>query len=240
MTALLRSELLKLRTTRTAIVLALALLAITAAGTVGVLVLSDESPLDLQEGLPDTAAFATLFALLFGILVMTGEFRYGTATPTFLVSPARERVVVAKVLAAMLGGLTLASAAAALAYLVAIPWLVAQGDDIHLFESEPLSTVAAIAAGAAIWGGLGVGLGALVRSQVGAMIGALVWLLIVENIIGGLLPDVGRYLPGRALGAIFGDPGEGLSVWWGVAVSLGYAAALCVAGALLTARRDIA
>lgn len=239
MTALLRSELLKLRTTRTAVVLALALLAITAAGTVGVLVLSDESPLDLQEGLPNTAAFATLFALLFGILVMTGEFRYGTATPTFLVSPVRERVVVAKVLAAMLGGITLALAAAALVYLVALPWLAAQGDTIHLFGSEPVGAVAAIAAGAAIWGGLGVGLGALVRSQVGAMIGALVWLLIVENIIGGLLPDVGAYLPGRALGAIFGEPGEGLSVWGGVAVSLGYAAAFCVAGMFLTARRDV-
>lgn len=239
MTGLLQSELLKLRTTRTAVVLALGLLAITAAGTVGVLLLSDESPLDLQDGLPSAAAFATLFALLFGILVMTGEFRHGTATPTFLASPRRERVLVAKVLAATLGGLALALAASALVYLVAIPWLVVQGDAIRLFGSEPLGTVAAIVAGAAIWGALGVGLGAIVRSQVGAMIGGLVWLLIVESIVGGLLPGAAPYLPGRALGAIFDDPGEGLSVWGGVAVSLGYAAAFCVAGTLLTARRDI-
>lgn len=239
MTALLQSELLKLRTTRTAVVLALGLLAITAAGTVGVLLLSDESSLDLQDGLPSTAAFATLFALLFGILVMTGEFRHGTATPTFLASPRRERVLVAKVLAATLGGLALALAASALVYLVALPWLVVQGDAIRLLGSGPLGTVAAIVAGAAIWGALGVGLGAIVRSQVGAMIGGLVWLLIVENIVGGLLPGAAPYLPGRALGAIFDDPGEGLSVWGGVAVSLGYAAAFCVAGTLLTARRDI-
>lgn len=239
MTALLRSELLKLRTTRTAVVLALGLLAITAAGTVGVLLLSDESPLDLQEGLPSTAAFATLFALLFGILVMTGEFRHGTATPTFLASPRRERVLVAKVLAASLGGLALALAASALVYLVAVAWLVVQGDAIRLFGSEPLGTVAAIVAGAAIWGALGVGLGAIVRSQVGAMIGGLVWLLIVENIVGGLLPGAAPYLPGRALGAIFDDPGEGLSVWGGVAVSLAYAAGFCLAGTLLTARRDV-
>lgn len=239
MTGLLQSELLKLRTTRTAVVLALGLLAITAAGTVGMLLLSDESPLDLQDGLPSAAAFATLFALLFGILVMTGEFRHGTATPTFLASPRRERVLVAKVLAATLGGLALALAASALVYLVAIPWLVVQGDAIRLFEGEPLGTVAAIVAGAAIWGALGVGLGAIVRSQVGAMIGGLVWLLIVESIVGGLLPGAAPYLPGRALAAIFDDPGEGLSVWGGVGVSLGYAAAFCVAGTLLTARRDI-
>lgn len=240
MIPLLRSELLKLRTTRTAVVLALGLLAITAAGTIGVLVLSDESELDVQEGLPSAAGFAALFALLFGILVMTGEFRHGTATPTFLVSPLRERVVAAKSLAAMLGGLALALAASALVYLIAIPWLAVQGAELRLFESEPLGTVAAIVSGAAIWGGLGVGLGALVRSQVGAMIGALVWLLIVESIIGGLLPDLGPYLPGRALTAIFGDPGDGLSVWGGVGVSLAYAAAFCVAGALLTGRRDVA
>lgn len=239
MTALLRSELLKLRTTRTAIVLALALFAITAAGTVGMLVLSDESGLELQEGMPSAAAFAALFALLFGILVMTGEFRHGTATPTFLVSPVRERVVVVKALAAMLGGLALGLAASAVVYLIAVPWLAGQGDEVHLFEGEPLGAVAAIVSGAAIWGGLGVGLGALVRSQVGAMIGALVWLLIVENIIGGLLSDIGPYLPGRALAAIFGDPGDGLSVWGGVGVSLAYAAAFCIAGVLLTGRRDI-
>lgn len=239
MSALFRSELLKLRTTRTAVVLALALLAITAAGAVGILLLSDESGLDLQTGLPAAASFATLFALLFGILVMTGEFRHGTATPTFLVSPVRERVVAAKALAATLGGLALALAASALVYLISILWLAAQGDEIHLFESEPLGTVAAIAAGSAIWGGLGVGVGALVRSQVGAMIGVLVWALIVENIIGGLLPDVGPYLPGRALTAIFGDPGEGLTVWGGVGVSLAYTAVFCVAGTLLVSRRDL-
>lgn len=240
MTALLRSELLKLRSTRTSLVLALGLLAITAAGTLAVLLVSDESAIDLQEGLPNTAAFATLFALLFGILVMTGEFRHGTATPTFLVAPVRERVVVAKALAAMLGGLALALTASALVYLCALPWLAAQGDAIHLFETAPLGTVAAIVAGAAIWGALGVGLGALVRSQVGAMIGAVVWLLIAENIVGGLLPRIGPYLPGRALGAIIDDPGDGLSVWGGVGVSLAYAAGFCIAGALLTARRDIA
>ena len=239
MSALFRSELLKLRTTRTAVLLAAALLAITAAATVGALLLSDESALDLQEGLPSGAAFSAIFSVLFGILVMTGEFRHGTATPTFLVSPERERVVAAKALAAMCGGFGLALAACALVYLIALPWVVVEGDGIRLFGRAPLGVVAAILVASAIWGALGVGLGALVRSQVGAMIGALVWLLIVENILAGLLPAVDPYLPGRALGAIFDDPGEGLSVWGGVAVSLAYAAGFCGAGTLLTVRRDI-
>lgn len=239
MSALFRSELLKLRTTRTAVVLAAALLAITAAATVGALLLSDESALAVQEGLPSGAAFSAIFSVLFGILVMTGEFRHGTATPTFLVSPVRERVVAAKTLAAMFGGLLLALAASALVYLIALPWLVVEGDEIELFGRAPLGLAAAIMVGSAIWGALGVGLGALVRSQVGAMIGALVWLLIVENIVGGLLPSLEPYLPGRALGAIFDDRAEGLSVWGGVAVSLAYAAGFCVVGALLTTRRDI-
>ena len=43
-----------------------------------------------------TAGFATIFALLFGIVVVTAEFRHGTITPTFLVTAARTRVILSK------------------------------------------------------------------------------------------------------------------------------------------------
>jgi ABC-2 type transport system permease protein len=236
--ALFRSEFLKLRTTRTAVVLGLGLYVITAIAIVATLIVSDSLDRSVQRDLPGAASFAVLFAILFGILVMTGEFRHGTATPTFLATPRREQVLLAKALAAAVGGLTLALSAVVLVYVVAIPWLLVTGNSILLFEHDPLRTALGLVVASTIWGALGVGVGAVVRSQVGAMIGALVWFLILEPIVGHLSSRVSPYLPGAALGAIF-DGSEDLSSWAGVAVSLGYAAAFCLAGTLLIVRRDI-
>lgn len=123
MTGLFRSEWLKLRTTRTAVVLAFGLLLVTTIATVGSLVSDDQYLSGFQQDLPSSAGFCVLFAILFGILVMTGEFRHGTATPTFLVSPLRERVVAAKAIASVAGGATLALAALLLLYVISLIWL---------------------------------------------------------------------------------------------------------------------
>lgn len=238
MIALFRSELLKLRTTRTAVVLALGLYAISVIAVVANMITSDSLDRSVQADLPGAAGFAVLFAILFGILVMTGEYRHGTATPTFLATPRRERVLIAKTFAAAVGGLTLALSALVLVYAVALPWLLVTGDSILLFERDPLRGALGLLVASAIWGALGVGVGAVVRSQVGAMIGVLVWFLILEPLVGHLSSRVSPYLPGAALGAIF-EGSEDLSSLAGAAVSLGYAAAFCAAGTILTVRRDI-
>lgn len=219
-------------------VLALVLLVVTAMAIVGPLVLADALDASLQQDLITAATFAVLFSLLFGTLVMTGEFRHGTATPTFLVAPKREQVSYAKILAAAAGGFLLAAVALLLVYSIAIPWLLIGGHDVHLFEEDPLRAALATLVAAAMWGALGVGLGAVVRSQVGAIVGALVWFLILEGLLGTLWSDAAPYLPGAAIGALAGGS-EDLSSWAGAAVSLAYAAAFCIAGTILTARRDI-
>lgn len=238
MSALFRSEFLKLRTTRTAVVLASGLFAITAVAVAAVLVFTADFTVSDQADLPATASFALLFSILFGILVMTGEFRHGTATPTFLASPKREQVLAAKTLAAVVGGMVLALVSLAIVYVFSVAWLVASGHELHLFDRDPLRTSLALTAAAAIWGALGVGIGAVVRSQVGAIVGALVWFLIVEGLVGVIWDDVGPYLPGAAIGAVF-DATDELSSWGGAAVSTGYALAFCLAGTLLVSRRDI-
>ena len=45
-----------------------------------------------------------IFAMILGITGMTGEYRYQTITPTFLVTPRRTRVVLAKMLAHLVVG----------------------------------------------------------------------------------------------------------------------------------------
>ena len=52
---------------------------------------------------------------------------------------------------------------------------------------------------AALLGALGVALGALLRNQVVAIVGVLVLSLVIEPVVLGLTPDVGRFSPFRPL-----------------------------------------
>jgi ABC-2 type transport system permease protein len=95
MTRLVQAELRKLWTTRTARVLLALIAAGTAAPVTLVLALAGRPG---QPALGDDALRQlvlvpngplTLAALILGVIGMAGEFRHGTATSTFLVTPVR-------------------------------------------------------------------------------------------------------------------------------------------------------
>ena len=94
------------------------------------------------------------------------------------------------------------------------------------------------------WAALGVGFGALVRNQVFAIIGLFAWVFVVEVLVFQYLPGAGRYAPGAAgtamTGATVGDSSVNLlSAPLGGALLAGYSAALVLAGAWATNRRDV-
>ena len=92
---------------------------------------------------------------------------------------------------------------------------------------------------AGLWGSLGVAIGALLASQVGGIAATLLWLLIAEPIIGGLLDDVGPYLPGGAMRSLLGGSDADLSFGGGLGLTLAYVAGFAALGVLATIRRDI-
>src|SRR2546427_9268139 len=51
-----------------------------------------------QRNLFSSAGAANVWALILGAIAVTGEFRHQTVTPTFLASPHRGRVVIAKLI----------------------------------------------------------------------------------------------------------------------------------------------
>ena len=244
MIRLVGAELLKLRTTLalwaylgTAVVVA----AITAAAAIGsapdVAVRDERWVLD---NVLASAGSASLFALLLGIVGFTNEFRHGTATQTFLVTPVRERVLAAKLAAfALVGGL-LAVVATVVTLAIAIPWLESRGGVLPLDDRAFLVLGGAVLA-AVLWGALGAAVGGLARSQVFALVGTLVWILILENLLGAFVSEISPYLPGRTPGAIIGSElgDTGLSRVGAVLLTLAYVGGFAALAAVMLRTRDV-
>lgn len=243
MTGLLRSEWLKIRTTRTLLWYLLGLVVIVGIAVAGQVANAPDFVLESQEGFIDTleaSTAGTFFTLLFGIIGMTGEYRHATVTHTFLATPIRERVVVAKVLTYAGAGLLLGLFAVLLTFAMALPWLAAKGVDPTLLQRDVGLFLVGVLATAALWGALGSAFGSVMPNQVGAIVFALIWLLIVENILFGLLPDIAPYTPGGAARGLMRIDGEDvLPMWSAAAVTLGYVVALAGIGARLVIQRDV-
>lgn len=248
MIALVRSELLKVRTTRSwwAYLIVIMLLAgIGAAGTIGSAASTDRGTLDFQLDVVDTMGVAVLLAIILGMTIITAEFRHGTVTPTFLAAPHRERVIGAKAIAAVIVAVGFALLALVVILAVALVWFSIIGVDSQFTDGEILIRAAQQVLAVVLWALIGVAIGAIVQSQVAALVGTLVWIFVVENLLVGLLglldgDGVTAYLPFRALDAADGTGGDNLiSYWPGVAVALGWIALIGAAGVVRTRRRDI-
>lgn len=246
MIAQLRSEFRKMATTRTNIGLLLGLIALILFGVVAG-AFGSESDLSLsvnQRELVGNGAFAAVFAAMIGVMAMTSEFRHGTIRATFVVTPARMRVVGAKVLASILVGIGFGALGAGIALSTGVAMIRARGWDVLIDSGDVRRLLIGGIVMSALWAALGVGLGALVRNQVAAIVGLFAWVFVVEILVFQYLPGLGRYAPGAAGTAMTGDTiGDAsislLSAPAGGALLAAYAAALVLVGALVTNRRDV-
>jgi ABC-type transport system involved in multi-copper enzyme maturation permease subunit len=247
-TALVHSELLKIRTTRSfwGYVAAIALLTGVGAAThIGSTEEGARHELSFQLGLVDIVGVAVVIGIILGITIVTNEFRHGTITPTFLVEPRRERVIGAKTVSGVLFALGFAVLAFVVIAAVAIPWLMIIDVPLRLGEGDVWTRVAEQLLAVVLWTLLGVAIGTVVQNQVAALVGTLIWIFVGENLLVGLasLADVdswAQYLPFHALDAADGTGGDNLlSYGAGVIVSLAWIALLGAAGTWRTLRRDI-
>jgi ABC-2 type transport system permease protein len=255
MTALVRAEWTKLFTTRVWIGLLLGACVLVAGFVVLLTSFAGDTQAGPQgAGLPPVGseqyeqlvlaigANVTVLFLILGIIGMTQEYRHRTATPTFLTSPRRGRVVVAKLVAYALVAVPFALVVLAVNYGVvvvaagargAVPALT--GDNLEVLASSGLALV--------VYTVIGVGLGALVRNQVGAIVGGLVYLFVVEAIVRQItaIADAYKWLPGGALEALTAtlQGPDLLERWQGGLLLLGYGLVAALLGTLLAVRRDV-
>jgi ABC-type transport system involved in multi-copper enzyme maturation permease subunit len=237
----IRSEAIKLTSTRTiyglvvAAVAVAALITFSTISSVGAANLTGE--LHAQPFFLLISTTVAAFAAVLGVRTMTDEFRYGTIVSSMLASGQRGQVITAKAVVAGIAAAGLAALAqAAMAGIAAL--LSTSADGALQVRATDLTAVAGMAAAAALWAALGVGVGALVRHQVAAIVGAIMWVVVIENLIPGLLGTAGRYLPGQAGHALAGLPNL-LAVPLAAAVLTAYAVATLTAAHLSTAKRDL-
>ncbi len=90
---------------------------------------SDLSLPENQRELVGNGPFGAAFASLIGVMATTSEFRHGTIRATFVFTPARIRVVAAKVVASLLISVAFGALAAGLALGTGVGLIRARGYD---------------------------------------------------------------------------------------------------------------
>jgi ABC-2 type transport system permease protein len=242
--ASLRSELIKLLTTRGLYGLVTGAVAVVVLGTVSTIMSTNAREItgSLHEQVFYMLASinAGLFGLVLGIRSFTDDFRHGTVIPTILATGNRFRVAVAKGAVAALAGGVLGIVVVAAMASVAVALSSIRGGDLAISNSD-LRAFTGMIATIALWGVLGVGVGATVRHQVAAIVGGLIWILVVENLGAGFLGDAGRLLPGQAGHALTRATQAGELIPFPVAAAVfgTYAVLIWLLGAVIFSQRDV-
>ena len=253
MIALARSEFLKLRSTRTALVLSIVVLLVVLVPLVLLLafVPKDWLEQDGVTGFLNTASTLVPLALLvFGILGMTGEYRHGTITYSYLVTPRRWQVMVMKLAVYAAVGMVMMLLAVGLVYAAIGIGGVIRGVEIDASGGATAGDYARQIVVAGLITAFGVALGALVRLQAVTVAATLIWALIAEPLVAALKPSVGNWLPfqvfNQVTAATVSQPSadslatvSGLDRPQAFLVSVGYIAVVAVAAVFISLRRDV-
>jgi ABC-2 type transport system permease protein len=210
-------------------------------------------PIAIAANLYTNGQFLGLvIVLVLGIVVVTSEFFHQTVTTTFLTTPHRTAVILAKLVAGALFGIffwlgTTVLNLAAGSLILGTFDLGNQLSEGAVWEAIGLNGLAYL-----LWAIFGVGFGVLIRSQIGATvtgillylagyIGALIVISTLSNRFGDWINDVAVLVPSLASQLMVtgtdipGNPPR----WAGAAVLIGYAVITSAVGTLVLRRRDI-
>jgi ABC-type transport system involved in multi-copper enzyme maturation permease subunit len=260
MSRALRAEVLKIRTTRLwwGLLIGLAVLVVLNSALIAAFAGADAGPgapslppLDTPAGFRGalSAGFQSgyLLAAVLGTIIGATDNRHRTATLTFLATPSRARVVVAKLLAGAAFGAVYALATQLVSTVVVSIVAAVRGSGSQLGDTSVLRSLVLGVPGIMVWCVIGVSLGILLRNQVAAILVAVGVIYLVDTLLSlGLhaleVDDVVKFTPNNASTAVVeGFTGYPLLPWWGgVLVLLVYSAVIAFSGWWLSLRRDIA
>jgi ABC-2 type transport system permease protein len=235
---LVTGELIKVRTTRTALGFAAAsLLLVLASVLITILAGHPDTVEDKRAALNFGGAIAIVL-LLFGTVGATGEFRHRTLAPAVLIAPDRLRLLLARVAAYTLTAIAVAAAMAVLTLVIGVPLLAGErGPDLATGDYVKLVAGGLLVAGLAV--AIGVAFGTLVRNQVFAVIAVLVWVTILEPLVGLIKDRLLDYTLGSALSRVAQGGDDRMSLGGAVLVLVAWGVVFLAGAALVDRRRDV-
>jgi hypothetical protein len=260
MSRTVRAELMKVRTTRLwwGLLIGLVVLVVLNAAVLAAFAGSDTGPggpslpaLDTPDGFRSalSSGFQSgyLLAAVLGTIIGAADNRHRTATQTFLATPSRGQVVLAKMLTGAGFGAVYAVTTQLVSVVVVSIVAAVRGAGTQLGDGSVLQSLALGVPGVMVWCVIGVSLGVLLRNQVAAILVAVAVIYLVDTLLSlGLhaahADEIVKFTPNNASTAVVqGFTGYDLLPWWaGVIVLLAYSAAIAVCGWWLSLRRDIA
>jgi ABC-type transport system involved in multi-copper enzyme maturation permease subunit len=176
-------------------------------------------------------------------IAVAQEYTHGTLRSLLVREPRRIRLLAGKLAANLVfvaAGVTVAFAAALATALILGP---SQGIDTSAWLGtglgQTMSTGGALVLGALGYGVIGCMLGVLLRSPAPAVVVGLAWALPVEGLLSSAWSSLGDWLPFNQLDAIIRQGTSTISYGHALAMGTAYAAAACIAAALLFRRRDV-
>ena len=206
MIGLLHGEIIKLRTTRTALGFAALVLLLVLASVLLQALLGDPTTLDDKRQVVTVAGLGgTIPAVLiiFGVVGATGEHRHGTITSTFLIAPDRVRATVAKLMAYFVTGVIVAVLVQAIALAIGLPLDRRRPGTgpRRLGHRGPVRRRRRLVRAGRRARRRGGG----AHPQSGAaVVGVLAYLFILEPIVSALSGDVSSYTVGSTMSAVAG------------------------------------
>ena len=246
MIALLRAELRKLFTTRwflVTVATTAVLGPISAASnalTPKVSAAELGTPSSIHHIL-SVAALTSMAMMAAGIAAMAGEFRHNTSITTFLITPRRSAVVIAKLITLSVVGAVVGAIAFGLSVAAAIPALSSKG--VHHLAGDTAQMWIGCAFVSALFAALGVAVGALTRSTVAAIVSSIVWAMFVEvAILDTHWPKLGRWLPlgaNLAVTRTAGHLGRLLAPGAAALVLVAWIVVICLLALTSSIRRDV-
>ena len=239
---LARAELLRVRTSRTALGVLAAMALVLVIVTVILGLVHDAQSLDhrvqLREVLSVAGRVGGLFALALGAGSVIGAHQRDAASADALVAPKRWPAVVAKAIAHALLGLGVGLVAVAITYATAGLVLGIRGTGFGLFDELPRTIALGSVLACGLLAAAGVGLAELTGAR-GTIAFAVVAIFVALQ-LSGALGDADRFLPGGGIASLTREQaGSTLAFGWGAALLGTWAAVFAVAGAFSLARRDL-
>lgn len=242
MTALIRSELMQLRTLRSTYAAALGLVALIVAITAGSLVDAGTKGLMTPDQLrapvvAGAGVVSAIFLALLSAMRVSGEYRYATIAQRALAEPRRHRLIAAKLITYGALASIVAAVAFAFATAIALPMVAAKDVSLALTASGVLELGSRVVAAAGLFALLGVAVGFVTRSQPAAVV-TVFGTFFAEKILGTVMGEASGYLPFGLLNSLLDDGGV-TSPGVAALVLAAIAAAMAVVAATSLTRRDV-